>query len=191
MNNDPVAMLRIFFAIPKDEIDRDIATAEAVQLGLLTDRSGLCQNDPDPVLAAKYHHRIMVQAPLHWRQKNVSDEWRLYSAVYGVIPIVQEAICAAEKQGRFGELSRRLKEIEAREGLKWNESWGPGEGPVDYQQIVKEYDELYNGIAATVFAAVLCRYQLEDLAGILEDDSERFSQMMNRALDAIPGPALP
>src|SRR5216110_1311163 len=94
MSNDPAAVLRILFAIPQSQIDRDVAAGEQDFDHLMqgTYASHLEQRgSKDPRVTARYHHKQMVRAKVLRSRENVLEEQKLYFASMAAHGIAEEA----------------------------------------------------------------------------------------------------
>jgi hypothetical protein len=94
-------------------------------------------------------------------------------------PLEQEwlAFVLAAEKGRLAELQDRMEKISRREGLSWDEYWPPGEGPADYEEARKQYDELGAQVSDTFFTSLLRRYHFYEFATLFEEDRMRFEVM--------------
>jgi hypothetical protein len=183
MSSDPAAMLRLLFAIPQTQIDHDAAEGERDFDRLIqeTYASHLEHRDnKEPKVAAEYHHKQMVRAKVLYHRENLPEEYKLFYAAMAANKIAEEAVSVAHEQGRLAELGRRMDEIQKREELQDDEFWPIGEGPADYQELSNESEELYDKVRDTVFTTVLCRYRLNDIADLYENDRNRYDELSER-----------
>jgi hypothetical protein len=183
MSHDPAAVLRLFFAIPQSQIERDVAEGEGDfgrLLEQLRDVDLGSRVSQDPAVHALYHHRQMVRAKALRSLDGVSEEMKFQFIHMAADHVAEEAVRVAHEQGQIAALGERMRGIEEREGLKDGEYWPLGEGPEDYQTLVAESDTLYRNVRDTVLASVLRRYGLDDVADLFENHRTRFDATVER-----------
>jgi hypothetical protein len=184
MSDDPAAMLRILFAIPKRQIDHDVALGEQDLNRLCEEVAAILaeqrEKNDDPEIDARLNHKLMVQAKAAQINELLPDEYKIFVAASNANMIANESVCAADEKGKIAELSRRIMEIEKREGLEDDEFWPQGEWPDDYQELAKESDQLTSQVSETIFTYVLRRYHLEAIANLFENDRDRYESLFEQ-----------
>ena len=88
--------------------------------------------------------------------------------------ITGDAQMLAANKGRLGEINALTDAIRRREGMEPVDDWMLGEGPADYQALVKESERLLDRIADAVLPMVLRRYRLNDMADLFERDRRTY-----------------
>jgi hypothetical protein len=183
MSDDPAAVLRVLFAIPQSQIDRDVADEERDFDKMVQEiRTSFAeqQESKDPQATAHYHHKLMVRAKVYHSRTEIQEDHKLFFASLVAEDIADDAVSVAYESGRLAELARRMDEIQKREGLQDDEFWPIGEGPDDYQELSDESEELLDKVRDTVFTLLLRRYGLNGIADLYETDRVRFDELRER-----------
>jgi hypothetical protein len=178
VSDDPAAVLRLLFAIPQKQIDRDVAEGEKDFQRLMEDSdTSTIEKTNNPEEEARHHHKQMVRAKVMRSRKSLQEEMKLYFAAMAVHSIAEEAVSVADEQGRLAELGARMDEIQKREGLQDDEFWPLDKGPEDFQQLFSESEELFAKVYDAVFTTMLRRYHLDGILDLYENNREQFEKM--------------
>lgn len=179
MTEDRAEMLRILFAIPQSQIDRDIAAGQEDFQRLVEQTRTISvqyRDSNDPKIAARHHHQQMVQGKVARRLDALPEEYRLFLVAMAADEIAEEAVCEAHDKGRLGELGRQMDEIRKREGVHQDHHWVTG-GPADYQEACQESEQLFDKVHDTIFTTLLARYRLDDVTEMYEKDRDRYDEL--------------
>jgi hypothetical protein len=124
----------------------------------------------------------MVAAKAVYLREGLDREAKLFFVSMAANSVAQEAPQAAQEsgRGRMAEIDQKIEDIRTREGLTDDDDWTIGEGPVEYRELVAEYEQLSGNINDTVFASVLRRYGLSEYADMFENDRSTFDQIRER-----------
>ena len=172
--------LRIFFSIPQAQIDRDLGGALFDIKRIFEEISAyyaLAEEGRTPELSARRYHNRFLQAHCMRKLPAICEAEALFHAVWAAEDIVNDAAMNALEKGQIGELMRRMKEIEQREGLKENDYWSIGEGPPEYQAANAQSDVLLEKIDEAVMPCVLRRYRFGAVADMYENNRMEFDVM--------------
>ena len=180
MFHDSTEVLRILLSIPEKQIRQDVLDGELNFERMLdeTAASTMAAHDSkDARVVALNLHQQMVRAKILQSREYLPPEIRLLYAVLPAETIASEATSVAQTKGRLGELNEKMEEIAEREGLEDGEYWLIGEGPDDYEVLSSESDQIFQQVQDTVLTTILRRYELGEIADLLENDEAKFDEL--------------
>jgi hypothetical protein len=164
-------IIRYLFGLPQSQIDADLTAADADDLLdelLAFQKVPPAEQTPDRV-ALNYHKRLL-QASAFQKNPEVPEDARFYLAAITATNLADEVATAAFQNERLAELTREMKKIEEREGLKPGEFWKIGEGPEDYGVLTDESDRLHAEFTDSIFLEALRRYHFDEVAKTFQED---------------------
>ncbi len=133
----------------------------------------LLRRDPDEDLVDRLEH--------HWlpdiRQGEISnalpDDALFFLKVWTLEALTEERIHAAmESGGELRSLSDRMREIEEEHGVDRGEPWWPGQGPANWEELRREWQQRVDAI----FLDTLEAHGETDLAQLFREDPEVFNR---------------
>jgi hypothetical protein len=130
-----------------------------------------------PAQKSRGRHLEMLLAHAFSCQPGVTPEQALYRVAFSCTDIENTAFVLAAEKGRLAEIQDRMDKISRREGLTLDQYWPRGEGPADYQEALKEFEELGSQVSDTFFASLLRRYHFFEFATLFEEDRMRYDVM--------------
>jgi len=177
--DDPVETLKLFFAIPKEQISRDlIAATEDEQPFILAATQRYLAVPPNkeraPKVVADFWHAQMLRACLMRKNPNIPEGMALYWASYNAHDVADAACDVASAAGQLAKFHRDMDRMETEEGLEEGEYWPLGNGPEEYELLRTESEALVDKITDTMIVHVLRRYGLNDEADLFESHRAAF-----------------
>jgi hypothetical protein len=171
-------MLEVLFDIERDAINRDLRRAEEDIPAIANEISSLFAlplTARTPKTDARLAHLLLVQAHEFCRGEAIAPELKTFHAAFAAGHVVQDAEMVAADKGTCAELSSRMDAIRRREGLADDEFWvKQDEGPQDYRELNDEFGRVLEGVEDTIFAFVLRRYHMNEVADLFERNRVAF-----------------
>ncbi|SCY62504.1 hypothetical protein [Thiohalorhabdus denitrificans] len=129
----------------------------------------LLRQDPDEDLVDRLENHWLPDINQGETAHALPEEALLYLKVWALETLAEEkAHEAMEGDGELRNLSRRMRAIEEEHGLERGEPWLPGEGPGNWEELRRQWQQKVDGI----FLETLEEHGEQELARMFREDPE-------------------
>ncbi|MBT6049098.1 MAG: hypothetical protein HOG49_20050 [Candidatus Scalindua sp.] len=127
-------------------------------------------NDPEEV------KKTVTVAKIMYTSRRISIDKYVFFAVFPV-----EAYHEKRMDIELDPINQKIDEIQKKHGLEEDEYWQIGEGPKEYINLIKKWEDIYDSL----FLKTLKEFDLDDLADMILNDTNRFEQLRERGRRAV------
>ncbi len=183
-------VLRLFLAIPKADIDRDIAATpdnfDSIW-PLIQAYHRLPDGERTPEVHSRHLHTQMIHACSARAHPRFPDIISIHLAAVGAREVARLAVQIAYESGELGRLNRKIDRIRADAGVEDEEDWEGKEKPAGYEDLLERSGELLTKIESMMVVDVLRRYRLGHIADLFENEPEVFDQKVRAGYEVLFG----
>jgi hypothetical protein len=171
----------IFSAIDEQRIGRELATAferiDKYEKRVLA-YDALPYKKRTPQLTAEYYHHRMLFTVAFRHLKDVPEELVVFHVDRAIEEIVgEEIVHAGDNSDLLLDLEDQMEEIRMKEGLGEDEDWLVGEGPDNYEELRRKYEDSIELMHTAILVRICNRYGFDDLAKLYENDRMTYDVM--------------
>ena len=177
-SDDPAGVLRIFTAIPKAQIDRDLAEAPDnfdSLWPLIRAHWKLSEDERTAAARAADLHNRLIHAYAASIHPELPDIIGFHFASLAAHQVAEAAKVLALHSGPLAEINREIDRLREDGGYdESEEEWPNGEEPAEHAQRMERCGETLNRIEQMMIVDTLRRYGLDAHADLFESDPEEF-----------------
>ena len=177
-SDDPGGVLRIFTAILKAQIDRDLAEAPDnfdPLWPLIRAYRNLPKEERTAAAGAADLHNRLVHAYAASIQPELPDIIGFHFASLAARQVAETAKILSLHSGTLGAINQEIDRLRVEGGYdEYDDEWPNGEEPAEHAQRMERCGEMLNRIEQMMIVDTLRRYGLNAHADLFESDPEEF-----------------
>jgi len=182
VNRNSSEILRVFFDIKQEDIDRDLKLADddfGSFAAEMRSMQAIPVNKRTPEIAARLLHLGLVQTHVLCRAGHAEPEIQTFFAERRAVFIAQHAEDRVASGDTCSQILPQCHAIERREGVGPHDWDTLSSGPQDFRELCDEFGSTLERTVDTVMPYVLRRYHLEVQADLYEQDRPTFDFHVN------------